>query len=846
MSFVHPEALESARRWLRAGQDVHVIGDAGSGRTTVLRALGEALRGAGCPVVELPGVAGGQAVPLRALLVHPSLRPRATVPRWGAAEAASALAEELAGRGATVLVDDVHLLDAASLAVVGTVARQRPDGIRVVTSVPPGTPADAEWSGLARGSAAVRLTPLGVTGVAALLADRLGGQVEGSLAAMVTGRSAGNPRAAVALALAAAGSGAVAQVRGRWAQVGNLEAVPTESVLHGLLDGLPGALRDGLDALAWFGLLDVDHAKTLLGVDRLAALDAAGRIAVDERSDARLVAVTPPVLAQALRARLSGARRAMLRARAEELFGASGSAGGDGDDAGRSRLVALAGMSPDDRPVHQQVAVVIESVRTRAALWAGRWAQRHDVASALPLLRLTLVDGLAHVDVDEIFAGTLPTAGDNAEQVASYAVLRGQWAAQQGGTVRDGLVRDPGPSARLVVDGLGESFLRYLDQAYDGPGRAPDATAIDMERDVPPAMGGYATVQRLRTVIEAGDPDRALDLLGSWQGSDLQRPYTHRMDALRGDALLLAGQVDDAVDWGRGRLSAAYDELSPVGIRLAARGLATALFLKGDDDRALRALSVVLRLGRIGVALSPYDERIFGIAAVLHARAGNHDLARMMLDELEATARPFAPVLDFMRPWARLEVAHAAAGGVPDGEPMWAAGEDLWAQGWVASAVFCWALTPQRLSHERLARLESGFAATHVPLLLPAVRLHRHLAHGTSGVILESVRAMRTRGPLAHVAVARAQELTKAEGRTALTVEDLAESVGVPASTVRASGRPAAGLTAREAEIVALAREGLTNREIASRLFLSVRTVESHLYRAMQKLGVSDRRQLVR
>lgn len=54
----------------------------------------------------------------------------------------------------------------------------------------------------------------------------------------------------------------------------------------------------------------------------------------------------------------------------------------------------------------------------------------------------------------------------------------------------------------------------------------------------------------------------------------------------------------------------------------------------------------------------------------------------------------------------------------------------------------------------------------------------------------------------------------------------------------------AVDLTSREAQLVELARQGLTNAQIADRLVLSVRTVESHLYRAMQKLGVSDRRDL--
>jgi two-component system response regulator NreC len=54
------------------------------------------------------------------------------------------------------------------------------------------------------------------------------------------------------------------------------------------------------------------------------------------------------------------------------------------------------------------------------------------------------------------------------------------------------------------------------------------------------------------------------------------------------------------------------------------------------------------------------------------------------------------------------------------------------------------------------------------------------------------------------------------------------------------------GLTARERDIVRLVALGHTNREIAERLVLSVRTVETHRARFQARLGVSSRAELVR
>ena len=65
---------------------------------------------------------------------------------------------------------------------------------------------------------------------------------------------------------------------------------------------------------------------------------------------------------------------------------------------------------------------------------------------------------------------------------------------------------------------------------------------------------------------------------------------------------------------------------------------------------------------------------------------------------------------------------------------------------------------------------------------------------------------------------------------------------------VRAAARPPARsrLTEREADVLRLVVEGLTARQIATRLVLSPRTVEHHIQRVLRRLGVPNRAALVR
>jgi DNA-binding CsgD family transcriptional regulator len=67
---------------------------------------------------------------------------------------------------------------------------------------------------------------------------------------------------------------------------------------------------------------------------------------------------------------------------------------------------------------------------------------------------------------------------------------------------------------------------------------------------------------------------------------------------------------------------------------------------------------------------------------------------------------------------------------------------------------------------------------------------------------------------------------------------------GVVTQAIPAEPDALAKLTTQQREIIILASQGLTNGEIADRLFLSPRTVASHLYRSYAKLGIAGRHQL--
>lgn len=92
----------------------------------------------------------------------------------------------------------------------------------------------------------------------------------------------------------------------------------------------------------------------------------------------------------------------------------------------------------------------------------------------------------------------------------------------------------------------------------------------------------------------------------------------------------------------------------------------------------------------------------------------------------------------------------------------------------------------------------------------------------------------------------RAAESFDAMGMAAFAHRARSELAAAGESVDRPIGRAGAGLTAREAQISQLVAEGATNAQIATRLFITSRTVEYHLHKVFRKLAVTSRTQLAR
>jgi DNA-binding CsgD family transcriptional regulator/tetratricopeptide (TPR) repeat protein len=373
---------------------------------------------------------------------------------------------------------------------------------------------------------------------------------------------------------------------------------------------------------------------------------------------------------------------------------------------------------------------------------------------------------------------------------------------------------------------------------------------------------GTEVVERIRRRLESPEPiqpgdARVLATAAMWIGDlDTARElFASSVAAQRAQGRLgLVARAQVLSGWSAlhvGRLSDVAPALDE-GLRLAGEtnqqfivttahtAWAQYHALRGDLDAGEAALVEAER-----VALETPADGLF--ANICHAH-GMLDLAAGRYEEAFAMVRHIYEPGDrgyhtVVRSWVVSDLVDAA---IPSGHGAEAAGylaaleadTGLMASPWQRISM-AYARAVLAADGDDSDSAEAAFSAAFVPELqrwqLPRARLL--LAYGTW--LRRQRRVVESRTPLR-----TARELFDAMG-VAWMGERARRELGASGESSRARGAYTLDeLTPQELQIARLAADGLSNREIGERLYLSHRTVGFHLYHVYPKLGISSRAQL--
>jgi len=884
---------------LESGAALVVLGGAGIGKSSLLRAAAGAARQASVQVLLTTGVEAEAQLPYAGLhqLLRPVLAGATALPAaqrgalsaaFGANEeqrpepfmialaALNLLAEAAADRPLLLLADDVQWLDQPSQEVLTFIARRvEADPIVLIASIRTGYQVALAAAGLPE----LNVTGLDDASARAVLAGHDAGLSYAGRERIVQ-EALGNPLALVELPAAF-----------REAPERRLEVLPLtarlERAFAARIAELPSLARDAVLIAAVDFSDDLPEilagasqlAGAPVGVEVLEQAATAGLIRFDDMH----VRFRHPLVRSAVLYREAVTRRYAANAALAEIL--------VGQPYRRTWHRAQSITGPDDAvadELEQSYKISLGRGSATGAIWAlersaqlttdpARRGRRLLLAAELAfgLGRADLVDELlarasltklSRLDLArmewlrEIFNDGVPgdagrvlelcdialeaaaaSDGDLALNLLLGAALRCWWA-------------DTGPAARARV---AEVAGRLGDQARADP-RYIAALGV-----AEPVRQGKAVIELLsQVVIESvtdadalrllgmaahavGDPVRAADFLDRSEARLRQQGRLGLLPHVRG---MQSPVYIELGDWARADEAAAecrrfaQETGQPIWNNSQLVNEARSEALHGDSERALQIaaegeyspvlrnlndLRCCLQLARgfamissgrhaeaVDALLRVFDpadpayhqrERFSGIMFLAEAavHAGRREEARTVMAELEQVAASTpAPLLH-----VQLSYAWAVLADDADAEELYlaAVGQDLTRWPWVQARI--------RLAYGGWLRRQRRVAESRLPLRLAQATFDLIGARGWAEQARSELRASGER----------------ASGERSATAEP---------------GGAVAALSAQELQIARLAAEGLSNREIGERLYLSPRTVGSHLYRIFPKLDITSRAQL--
>lgn len=834
--FVQRPELAEVQKWLDLGYDVQISGGPGSGRTELLRTIRMRATDAGWHVLQVCGRPWARGR-WSALLAHELVVGERRTGPWTFSELVGLFDEELHGGKNLLLVDDADLLDFGSMSVLGALLDRRDVRFCGVVSRAPKVRVD-EVLLRSRRAARVNLGAMTYDMVAELLVKRLGAFAETALVSMIASESAGVPGAVISLIDAARHSGVAENVGGIWRQTSREFGLSLTPVVHALTSSLTKSQVGALVELSWRGPVSLEALTKIADESVVGVLVKEGLIApISAKEEGEeLFAVTPPILSRGLLAGLDKPQKSVFGFHIGPMFG-NGEKGYF-----PAFLFAEADMAkPWDKEVVDEAARVSAAVRDRAlvqdAAHLAAWRVAPSMSNAVAYL-----DGLVNRPpssvIDEVIEGTVRGDSDSQLTVSRFEVERAVWEMWR----RVGLDAErPRKKGRHIDDVFSGSVVwpdwhvnQAVSQLREAMERDVDDESVESE-----ALAWQAIV-KAGVLLESGQIEKALAIiekpLQNHQGS-----ATWYLRGMQVDALLLKGDLAGGEGLARSGLALALSSFDALGIRTQSLRLAEAFWLQARDEEAWQALAVSFWLGPPAPFEAGYYERTLALGVILGVEREDMTTAESLAHELESLPETFPAVLAGMRIVARSALAFTH-GDEKGSETILSEGASKeGSRGAFVSALLCLVERRSAFSKSALAdALTTGEVA--VPALLePILAVHQAAAKGAAEEMIKAVSTFSggLGMPFLYALYSAASEEQKDELRRAMrpSVWNLVE-----ANLQKSNGNDA--LTEREKQIATLVSSGYSNKQIADQLVLSVRTVENHLYRAMNKLGVSAREDL--
>jgi DNA-binding CsgD family transcriptional regulator/tetratricopeptide (TPR) repeat protein len=840
---------------------VVIAGAAGVGKTRLARELMARAAGAGIQPSWVVGTASARPIPLGAFTT--TLSGEAMTAMTEPAPSVRRVIDSLVGgqgKGRHLIgIDDAHLLDGYSAHVIHHLAQTRE--ARLVVTVRTGTAAPDAVTALWKDGLLARLDldPLSEDASQAMVEDLLGGPIAPRSAKRFWRLTGGNPLYLQQLVRDQVAADRIRKAAGFWIWDGGVAVSQSMTDLVGSqLDRLSPELARVVDMLSQCEPLEADVLADLVGREQLEAADRLHLITVERTGGTLMARLAHPLFGELRRAAAGELHLSTVRGELAKRL----SADADRDPQATVRRALLV-LESDQTP---DAELFLEAARHSMRLLDLDLADRFAAAAGA----LGSVEAVELQAINRFLAGDGEKAEELLRELVERGVNRHRWATIRSANLVWMLGRpaeaahiltelalgsetDAQRAERFAIEACVDAVFARCDSAEQ---KARAALSCDELSDLGALLAALAFVmacgalghtEDLTAVARAG-LDRATNSHESahfrfWAGGVYAR------------ACRLTGRIAECLT--------AAELLSELAKDAPGLAYANLIFLLGHAQLMrgdLNAAGAMLREALAGVENHGITTGLrpactFALAE-MYAKLGDAEASAVMLAEAR---RGVQPDFLFMQTGLALATGWSQAAGGSLAEAI----ETVLAESRVArdreqpthelaclQAALQWGVTDG--SGALAARARELADELALPLAEAVATYAESLRSASGEGLLAASAAYQAIGDQSTAADAAAQAAVAfmaAQHRgsgllAATTAEQLARDCGglcTPAT--RSLGAPTP-LTGRQREVAELVAAELTNKDIADRLVMSVRTVEGHVLRACQRIGVTTRAEL--